>query len=685
MEQRSPVTAVLVLCALLIGCTEPANRQDAESAEGAGAAQAAATAPDSQTPASHAAAPDPRSTQLLEPPRQTMSADADSHGGRQAYFGDLHVHTRYSFDAYAFGTLATPADAYRYARGEAIQHPAGFDIQLRRPLDFYGVTDHAMFLGAVPEAADPDSEFGKLPVSEPFHNVNRAENLVPESSRERSGLFSSFIPDTAQGVLDGTISTDLITGMARSAWREIVDAAERFNDPGTFTTFIAYEYTTTTDERGNLHRNVIFRGDDDVPAEPFSRFHAQNPELLWDWMDGLRARGIDSLAIPHNSNGSNGAMFMLTDWAGQPIDSAYAEQRMRNEPLVEVTQVKGTSDTHPALSTTDEWANFEIMPYRVSTLLPSEPRGSYVRNAFRDGLRLEAQAGVNPYKFGLIGASDTHVGAGSYDETNFFSKIGLLDTNAEQRGSVPITPESAAEERERNPARVKDLDGDAYIEGALQTWSASGLAGVWAEENSRDAIFNAFRRKETFATTGPRILVRFFAGDLPADILEQTDWPAHAYRHGVSMGSDLYGQDGAESPRFAVWAARDALSAPLQRLQVIKVTTDDSAMGEQIFDVACAGGQSPDDETHRCPDNGATVDLTDCSFSEETGDAELSALWQDPTFNADQPAMYYVRVLENPTCRWSTWDAVRAGQTPRPDLQATLQERAWTSPIWYTP
>jgi hypothetical protein len=537
----------------------------------------------------------------------------------------------------------------------------------------------------VPAAADTTTDFSKLALAEPFHNLNRPENLNVESAADRGQRFSTFIPSVVAGLLDGSVDPDMLNNIAREAWADTIAAAQVHNDPGNFTTFVAYEYTSSTDERGNLHRNVIFKTDDRLPEIPFSRFHSQNPEGLWAWMDELREQGIDSVAIPHNSNGSNGSMFMLTDWAGNPIDAAYANTRMRNEPLVEITQVKGTSETHPALSPNDEWADFEIMPYRIATMIDSKPSGSYVLEAYLNGLAIEAQSGANPYKFGLIGASDTHTGAGSFDESNFFSKIGILDSTPTLRGAIPMDA-AALEQANKNDLQGTILvNGRRYRDNAFRTWSASGLAGVWAEENTRTAIFSAFRRKETFATSGPRLQVRLFAG-YPFDdnMIEQDDWVEQAYTSGVPMGGDLLGQK-RQTPKLVVWAAQDALSAPLQRLQVIKGSLNDGELTETLYDVACSDGLSVDAQTHRCPDNGADVDLTTCNFSRDTGDAELGAVWTDPDFDPSERAFYYVRVLENPTCRWSTWDALRAGVAPRADLHATLQERAWSSPIWYVP
>ena len=674
---------------LLMGCAESVETEVETTAEAATTPSATATgsanavAPERDVDG--IVVPPQRRPVLFKPGLNLQPIAAERNATRKALFGDLHVHTRYSFDAFAFGTIASPSDAYRFAKGEAIKHPAGFDMQLPAPLDFYGVTDHAMFLGAVPAAADTTTEFSRLEMSEPFHNLNRPDNLNVASRADRSRRFSTFIPNAVQGIQDGSIPRELFNGIARSAWRDTIDAAAAHNDPGNFTTFVAYEYTSSSNQRGNLHRNVIFRSGDKVPEIPFSRFHSQNPEGLWHWMEELRSQGIDSVAIPHNSNGSNGAMFMLTDWAGNPIDSEYAGLRMRNEPLVEITQVKGTSDTHPLLSPNDEWADFEIMPYRIATTLHSEEKGSYVREAYLNGLLMEQKMGTNPYKFGIIGASDTHTGAGSFDEDNFFAKVGILDSTSWLRGSVPLPEEQAAAAEANNMQAAKEVEGEIYREGAQQFWSASGLAGVWAEENSRDSIFDAFRRKETFGTSGPRLRVRLFAGyDFPADLTNHADWVKQAYASGVTMGGDLHARGGT-APKLAVWAARDTMSAPLQRLQVIKGAIVRGELQETVYDVACSDNGTVDPDSHRCPDNGAQVDLTNCSFPEDVGAGELSVTWQDPSFNPDQPAFYYVRALENPTCRWSTWDALRNGTAPRPDLHATIQERVWSSPIWYVP
>ena len=603
--------------------------------------------------------------------------DAASNANRNAYFGDLHVHTAYSFDAFAFGTNATPYDAYRYAQGEAIKHPGGFDMQLRKPLDFYAVTDHAGFLGIGPEGADTTTEFSQYKEFTALNNLNDDGNRNEDSIPARRSIFRTFLPVLFKGIADGSVSADKLDTIARDAWADTIKAAEQFNKPGEFTTFVAYEYTTSSADRGNLHRNVIFRGSDKLPAAPFSILHSKNPENLWDWMDGLRDQGIESLAIPHNSNGSNGQMFKLVDWAGNPMDDNYTKQRLRNEPLIEITQIKGTSETHPILSDNDEWAGFEIASTRVATNLPSEPKGSYAREALLTGIAFADQGIANPYKFGFIGSSDTHTGATSDDEAHYFSKIGLLDSTAQLRGSVPLTGAVIVE--------TKNIDGANYAPGYYQQWGASGLAGVWAEQNTRAAIYDALRRKETFATSGPRIKVRFFAGfEFDKAMLETQNMVTRAYAEGVSMGSDLVAQ-ASGAPSFIIWAVQDTSSAPLQRLQIIKGWTAAGINHEKVYDVACSDGGTIDPATQRCSDNGAKVNIANCSLSSDTGAAELKSVWSDPDFDPTIRAFYYARVLENPSCRWSTWDALRAGVAVRSDIPPTVQERAWSSPIWITP
>jgi hypothetical protein len=623
-------------------------------------------------------------TNVFEADDEVLVRRPPANPDRMAFFGDLHVHTVYSFDAYAFGTLATPHDAYRFARGEPLTHPGGFEMQLKQPLDFYAVTDHAMFLGVMQAAGDTSTAFSKLDIAKPINDLNAPDNRGMLSVLPRIRAFATFLPRIISDVMDEIIDREVVLDITRGAWQDIIDAAELYNEPGRFTTFVAYEYTSSSDDSGNLHRNVIFKGAEKLPQVPFSRFHSQNPEGLWDWMDDLRAQGIESLAIPHNSNGSNGQMFKLVDWAGDPIDDAYAKRRIRNEPLVEITQIKGTSETHPSLSTRDEWANFEIMPFRVATNLPSEPAGSYVRDALRRGLALESQGVTNPFDFGFIGSSDTHNAAETFDESEFVSKLGLLSAEPILRGSVPFSTIEALLVGLFAPQYEDKVAGESYANSPTTTFGASGLAAVWAEENTRDAIYEAFRRKETFATSGPRIQLRFFAGfDFKDDLLDAPDAVARAYASGVAMGGQLAAVTAGE-PQFLLWALADSQGTRLQRLQIIKGWIDaEGETFEEVYDVACSDAGTVDPKTHRCPDNGAKVKLADCSITADKGAAQLRTLWRDPAFDPAERAFYYARVLENPTCRWSTWDAVRAGVAPRPDLASTIQERAWSSPIQY--
>jgi len=612
-----------------------------------------------------------------------MNIDPSKSAERVPLFGDLHVHTTYSFDAYIFGTLATPDDAYEFAKGKSIKHPAGFDVSLDRPLDFYGVTDHGTFLGHVEEAATPGTPYYEAPSSIQVNDINSPENLNTSTIPRRTQAFGGFLINTITAFSENKLDIKYADSVSRRAWLDTVEAAQRHNDPGNFTTFIAYEYTASTPNMGNLHRNVIFKGNTNrIPSIPYSRANSNDPEGLWKWMDRIREDGIESMAIPHNSNGSDGFMFALKDSFGNPFTPEYADLRMRNEPIVEITQVKGTSDTHPALSTNDEWADFEIMPFKVATQSFSEPKGSYVRDALLEGLKMEKKEGFNPYKFGFIGSSDTHTAASSQEEDNFFAKIGLLDSSAALRGSIPMTDPAVLAAGQS----LNEVDGKIYMDSSAITWGASGLAGVWAEENTRDSIYDAFRRKESFATSGPRMTIRFFAGyDLDTAKINDTDLVEYLYTNSETMGADLDGISN-QIPSFFVWAVRDSYTAPLQRVQIIKGFVDSQGNPqEQVFDVACSDEGSPDPETYRCPDNNAKIDISNCAFSQDVGAAELKTFWSDPTFEVDQRAFYYVRALENPTCRWSTWDAIRNNVEPRSDMPKTIQERVWSSPIHYIP
>ncbi|MCR9079897.1 MAG: DUF3604 domain-containing protein [Hyphomonadaceae bacterium] len=585
---------------------------------------------------------------------------------KNAYFGDLHVHTRNSFDAYIFATRRTPDDAYRFAKGEVIPHDAGYEIQLDGPpLDFLAVTDHGEYLGVIPFMDDPNHPLSKTMTAQAAFGDDAAASA---ETFQNIGI-SFVIGQPIEEIRDQEHMNQI--------WAQTINAAERHNDPGTFTTFAGYEFTAMTivsQEAGaaaNLHRNVIFR--DAAPDQVFSTLDSTNPEDLWAWMDGQREAGIDVLAIPHNSNSSNGEMFALQTYDGAPLTEDYAVTRLRNEPIVEMTQIKGTSETHPSLSPNDEWANFEQYDYFIGSSAKSTVNeGDFVRPSLARGLALAESLGANPYEFGFIGSSDTHIAAATLREDTHWGKFPTDGANPQSRSSVP--PEGYTDW-----ADVPNATDRRILTGAK--FSASGLVGVWAESNTRDDLFDGMRNRETFGTSGPRMKVRLFAGDYDASILDAADLLDQAYVNGVPMGGNLVTSEG-EAPSLLAWAVQDPLSAPLQRLQVIKVWAEDGAAREAVYDVACSDGSTPDPQTHRCADNGASVDISTCATEPGTGSGELKAVWQDPSYDPDQVSAYYVRVLENPTCRWSTWDAVRAGTPPNPNLPTTLQERAWSSPIW---
>ena len=490
---------------------------------------------------------------------------------RNAYFGDMHIHTRSSFDAYIFNVRRTADDAYRFAKGETVKHPSGFDMTIAGgPLDFYTVTDHAEYLGILPAMNT---------AGHPLNELERSRDMFSTDPERITAAFQ----DVGGSVRTGERLEEIYDqSINNSVWAENKKAADAHNEPGVFTTFSAYEYTsvkTVPDGNGfggaNLHRNVFFKGD--APNQLFSTLDSQNPEDLWDWMDQQRAAGFESIAIPHNSNVSNGEMFRSETYNGAPLDAAYAEQRMRNEPLVEVSQVKGTSETHPDLSPNDEWADFEIYDKLLASYIVTETSGSYVREALLNGLKLAEDEGFNPFKFGMTAASDSHVVGGAYTEKDYWSKVGLVDGTPTLRGSVPY-PDT---DWDNQPEIPNAINGREWF----SRWGASSLTGVWAVENTREAIFDAFRRKETFATTGPRIKVRMFAGfDFSEDILSDPELTSKAYASGVPMGGDLIGN--GSSPVILAWAQRDPNEGALQRLQVVKVTADN----EEVVDVACHVG-----------------------------------------------------------------------------------------------
>jgi len=566
---------------------------------------------------------------------------------KQPLFGELHIHTAWSFDAYVFGTRATPDDAYNFGKGLPLKHPLGQTYQMDRPLDFMAVTDHGVWLGVFAKMGDPSHSLSKHELAD---RVNDPDPSVA------SGVFTDIIRRSRSGDPYPGLTDPAV---AKEAWSEIVNSANRHNDPGNFTTFIAYEWTSTPESQ-NLHRNVIFKGDD-APV-PFTRLDSMKPEGLWAWLDKLRGEGHEALAIPHNSNLSDGRMFERQTSDDTPFTQEYADSRNRNEPLVEVTQVKGTSETHPMLSPNDEFADFELVEQRVASKTQiTSFKGSYVRDAYRTGLEFQDNEGFNPYRFGLVAASDSHTGIVPVEEETYSGKVGVRDGSAEIR----LQQESAT------------MD--------LRKFSASGLAAVWAEENTRASIYEAFRRKETWGTSGPRIKVRFFGGfNMNRVKPGKKNWVDTAYAKGVSMGGELKAADAnGKAPSFAVWAIKDSEAANLDRIQIVKGWSDNGTSHEQVFDVAWSGEREKDPTTGKVPAVGDTIDYRSLEYKNTIGAVELMGKWTDPDFNPEQNAFYYARVIEIPTPRWSAFDSKKLGIPNPEDLHKSIQERAYTSPIWY--
>ena len=588
-----------------------------------------------------------------------LLAHAQKNPLRDVFFGETHLHTSWSFDAYVFGnTLAGPEEAYQYALGKPIKHPAGYMVQLKRPLDFQAVTDHSEYMGTVRLANDPQSDLSKLPIAEKLR-VRSKEDI------QKVYLF------LATSLLTGPIPELTSPEVAGSVWKRVVEIADKYNQPGKFTTFAAYEWSSTPDNR-NLHRNILFKDTKKVPSLPFSAIDSDQPEELWKWMDGQRKAGNEVLAISHNANLSDGVMFPLeVDRKGRPIDAAWAQSRVNNEPLSEIQQLKGASETHPALSPNDEFARHEILEYLLGGIdRAPKLHGSYIREAYQNGLAMQETRGYNPYKFGLVGASDTHSTATSYTQSNFFGGHGLLDATPQGR-----------------------LSGEKHSGMTSDKFSTAGLGGVWAEENTREAIFAAMQRKETFGTSGVRIKVRFFGGwDFAPAVLQNKDWVKSGYANGVPMGGDLPAAK-SRAPTFIVWAVKDPDDANLDRIQIVKGWTQNGQIFEKIYNVAWSsrklGGQVSDTQVRNgrveLPPVGNTVDVKNATYANSIGAVELKAVWTDPNFDPSQFAFYYARVLQIPTPRWTTYDAKKLGVLPPSNVSATVQDRAWTSPIWYSP
>ena len=611
----------------------------------------------------------PEEAAKLYPGKPLYSRYAGRDFPTRLFFGDTHLHTSFSMDAGAFGARLDPRAAYRFARGEQVTSSSGQPVKLSRPLDFLVVADHSDNMGFFPDLLAGKPSVIADPTGKKWYDMIQS-GKGEEAALEIIGAFShNKFPEDLM-YLPGTSAY-------KNAWQQTIAAAEEFNDPGRFTAFIGYEWTSNTGGN-NLHRNVIFRdgGGKASQVVPFTVYPpngSDNPRDLWEWMTAYEDKtGGSVLAIAHNGNLSNGLMFPVVEAFGKKIDADYAKTRAKWERLYETTQTKGTGEAHPYLSPNDEFADFEIWDKgnldgsvaKKKDMLQFE----YARQALKNGLKLEQELGTNPYKFGLIGSSDAHTGLAAMAEDNFFGK-----TTPQEPG-----PERMMKAFFDNPdTGVKVMDWEV---------GASGYAAVWATENTREAIWDAMERKETYATTGPRMIVRFFGGwdFAPGDAEDRL--PAHTgYSKGVPMGGDLGNAPDGKAPTFLVAALKDPIGANLDRYQIVKGWLDaDGELHEKVYDVVWSGDRKPGDDG-KVPPVGSTVDVENATWTNTIGAPELITVWTDPDFDPAQPAFYYGRVLEIPKPRWTAYDAKFYGTKPLPGTVMTLQDRAYTSPIWYTP
>jgi len=585
-----------------------------------------------------------------------------SHPDR-VYWGDTHVHTSYSWDAGLVGNTLGPDEAYRFAKAQKVIASSGQPVKLVRPLDWLVVADHAESLGVAVLIERSDPAILQSDIGRQTHDLYKKGDIY--------GAFETWGINVI--VKGNNPLTD--SALTRSIWEEIIDHAENHNKPGKFTAFIGYEWSSSP-AGNNLHRVVVMR-DDAAEAKqvlPFGSYDSSDPEDLWRWMAGYEQKtGGRVLAIAHNGNISNGAMFATETQSGKRINRDYAERRSTWEPLYEVTQMKGDGEAHPLLSPDDEFADYENWDrgnwngeLKKPEMLPHE----YARGALKIGLQQEERVGINPFKFGLIGATDAHTSLATTREENNFGKISIMEPGPD-RFKEQIIP---------------DAEGVGTATYEFET-IASGLQGIWARENTRESLFDAMQRKETYATTGTRITVRVFAGwDYDeADVL-RPDFASTGYLGGVPMGGDLAAAPDGKAMRLMIRALRDPDGANLDRAQIIKGWLDDSGeLQEKIYDVACSDGRAIG-ANNRCERSvGSTVDVAAASYTNSIGDALLMAYWEDPDFDRNERAFYYVRVLEIPTPRWTTYDAVFYGLDLPDGVPAVQQDRAYTSPIWYTP
>ncbi len=569
---------------------------------------------------------------------------------RNAYFGETHMHTALSLDAYIGGNRLMPSDSLRFAKGEPVL-VNGQHKQLDRPLDFAAVSDHAEYIGEMYSTIYPEAKgFGQ-------DILNKLRNL--ESLEEKQQWFYKYVVSNTRGANPQHPPFYQGEGTTESGWQIVVDAAEAHNEPGKFTAFIAFEWSAAPGG-GNMHRNVIFR-DSVVPRVPLSSFETNKVEEFWGWLDKTTKNGSTLLAIPHNSNASKGLMFPDVDSFGDPIDADYVQTRAMWEPLIEMLQIKGNSEVHAAFWTADEFANFE----NANSIQKNSNRYFRKRDFVREGLKLglayEQQLGTNPFKLGFIGGTDNH--------------NGLTSDVAENEFIGGHGPEDGSVERRRTAGVGGWIDGPDL--------SIGSISGVWAEENTRASIWDAMKRRETFATSGPRMRVRMFGGDALTPASDALQLVQQGYAQGVPMGGDLPAD--TKAPTFTVHAEKDALGAHLDRIQIVKGWVDASGQThEKIIDVVWSGKRKPGVDG-KLPGVGSTVDLKTATYTNDIGEPMLTGSWSDNEFDPAVPAFYYARVLEIPTPRWTTYDAVRNELPLLKEVASTLQERAWGSPIWYSP
>jgi hypothetical protein len=590
----------------------------------------------------------------------------------RVFFGDTHVHTSYSTDAGMVGNRLGPDEALRFAKGEMVVSSSGVRARLIRPLDFLVVSDHAENLGLAPAIEESNPELLKDPWGKKVYGMAKAG--------DGWGAYQEWKKEGATGI-DPMPDPEL----ARTMWGRIIDAVDAHNEPGVFTAFHGFEWTSTPDLR-NMHRNVIFRDgkEEALQVLPFSNFDSVDPEDLWDYMETYEEKtGGRALAIPHGGNLSQGLMFAIETMSGKPLDRAYAERRMKWEPIYEVTQIKGDGEAHPSLSPNDEFADYyqwDRGDFGLNAKQPEMLPHEYARSALKIGLEQQAKLGSNPFKFGMIGSSDSHTSLASTREENYFGKFAGAEPGTEARFDDLVS---------------QDLrpDGDGSLDVYHWESLASGLAGVWARENTREELWDAMARKEVYATTGTRMLVRVFAGwDFTADEVHRPDFAVQGYQRGVPMGGDLTGAPSGTAPTFMVRALRDPDGANLDRIQIVKGWLGaDGTSQEKVYDVAVSGDRTIGEDGRCRTPVGDTVNIEDASFTNTIGAAMLGAYWQDPDFDPNQSAFYYVRVLEIPTPSWLVYDHKIFGiELPEqvvadPERWLKQQERAYTSPIWYTP